>query len=53
MEDKWIKIYECPVPEQQSKIWLQEILEDNNISFESRVESYWVGIRYQSTKKSL
>ena len=53
MNDKYINIYECPVPEKQTKMFLEEILEENNIPFETKIESYWLGKRLPEYKEKL
>lgn len=45
IEEKLIKIYESPVPENNSKILLQELLEENSIPYRGDIEGYWTGIR--------
>ena len=45
IEEKLIKIYEGPVPEDDSKILLQELLEENNIPYKAQIEERWTGIR--------
>lgn len=45
IEEKLIKIYEGPVPEDNSKILLQELLEENNIPYKAQIEERWTGIR--------
>ena len=45
IEEKLIKIYEGPVLEDDSKILLQELLEENNIPYKAQIEERWTGIR--------
>ena len=45
IEKDLIKIYEGPVPKDNSKILLQELLEENNIPYKGQIEEYWTGIR--------
>lgn len=45
IEEKLIKIYEGPVPEDDTKILLQELLEENNIPYRGDIEGYWTGVR--------
>lgn len=44
-EEKWIKVYECPVPQSNSKILLEELLEENSIPYRGDIEGYWTGVR--------
>ena len=44
-EEKLIKIYEENVPEDNSKILLQKLLEENNIPYKGEIKEYWTGLR--------
>lgn len=43
MKNEWIKVYEYSNTKTSSKIWLEDLLESNNIPFRNEVKSYWEG----------
>ena len=46
MNDKWIKIYESyeyKDSELNTKVWLNNVLEDNKIPYKNEIEDYWAG----------
>lgn len=48
MNEDWIRIYEfydCDSSKLGEKIWLNDVLEDNNIPYSNEVVSYWTGIK--------
>lgn len=54
MEENWIKIYEIEdYKETDNPIWLEQILIDDNIPYNSEIEEYWVGIKIPKYKKRL
>ena len=54
MEENWIQIYESDEYEKTNEpIWLEQILIDNNIPYNSKIKEYWIGIRLPKYKKRL
>ena len=54
MEENWIKIYEFDdYKETNEPTWLEQILIDNNITYNTEIEDYWIGIRLPKYKKRL
>lgn len=54
MEENWIKIYEInDYKETDEPTWLEQILIDYNITYNSEIEEYWIGIRLPKYKKRL
>ena len=57
MEQKWIKIcesYEYLDSKLNLKIWLHDLLDENNIPYKNEVESYWEGsVRTPEYKEKL
>ena len=45
MEEKWIKIYEVDNYKINISVWLEEILQKDNIPYKTEIEEYWDGIR--------
>ena len=45
MEEKWIKIYEVDNYKINTSVWLEEILQKDNIPYKTKIEEYCVGIR--------
>lgn len=45
MEEKWIKIYEVDNYKINTSVWLEEILQKDNIPYKTEIEEYWDGIR--------
>lgn len=54
MEESWIKIYEIDdYKETNEPTWLEQLLIDNNILYNSEIDDYWIGIRLPKYKKRL
>lgn len=54
MEENWIKIYELDdYKEINEPIWLEQILIDNKIPYNNKIEEYWIGVRLPKYKKRL
>lgn len=54
MEENWIEIYEVQDYQKVNEpIWLEQILIDYNIPYNSKIEEYWIGVRVPKHKKRL
>lgn len=54
MEENWVKIYEIEdYQKDNAPIWLEQILIDNCIPYNSEIEEYWRGLRVSKYKKRL
>lgn len=54
MEENWIKIYEVEdYKKENNPLWLEQMLTDYNVPYNSKVEEYWKGPKISKYKKRL